>query len=336
LGQIGEEIPEPRKDLIERAQACSRGKAPIQGNPHPIESLPAPEFEDQYLRNSGGWDRLTYSQLEVLLARALLHYGLADDTSLIPAMAQLMRRAVRDLSPDRRAAVYQRVCQTLERHKSPAFYAFIPVLVHETHAQVVATATADFVSMSPTLPDGVPAGFREASGLVRNGTPTSPGGVFGGLVSLGDERFAPDLESLKSYLSPSDIQAAARCDSGFASDAQIRFWLDWAENLMPLAGADDVDSIIGSVASALALIRKRVLTPTVFRCERLFPAHLYDSPSKVIESWTMDEYARIIAPRLYALEAEEPPPKVFSSVLEIWGLPPKARRAERLSQPLIC
>jgi hypothetical protein len=182
---------------------------------------------------------------------------------------------------------------------------------------------------------GKPAGFSEAVTLLRNGAPESPGGVFGGLVSLGDERFRPDLDDLKLHLSARDVQAAARCESGCATDAQIRFWLDWAEELMPLAGDADTDHKIGSVASALALIRKRAVSGSVIRAERLFPAHHYDSPVKILESWGFEEYARLIAPRLYALEDDEPPPKVFSTVLEFWGLPPRARKCDQLSQPTV-
>jgi hypothetical protein len=336
LGYIGAEVPEPSPDLVDRARASSCGRAPLPAAPHPIETLPARQFEARYLQSSGEWDRLTYGQLERLLSRSLLHYGCANNTGLIPAMTRLMYRAVRDLSPERRASVYKGVCETIERQKLLAFYALIPAVVHEPVAEIAATATIDFVSLSPPMPDGIPVGFREAVSLFRSGSPSSSGGVFGGLVSLGDERFRRDLEGLKAHLSPRDIQAAARCDTGFASDAQIRFWLDWAESLIPLAGNGGIDSIIGSVASALARIRKHAVVPTVYRCERLFPVYLYESPSRLIESWSIDEYANIIGPHLYALEADEPPPKVFSSVLEIWGLRPKAREADRRLQPLIC
>jgi hypothetical protein len=120
------------------------------------------------------------------------------------------------------------------------------------------------------------------------------------------------------------------------SDAQIRFWLDWAEELMPLAGEADADDRIGSIASALARIRKGALVPTVVRAERLYPAHHHECPVRAIESWTLEESADRIAPRLYALEADEPPPKVFSHVLKIWGLVPKAPGCDRLPPPLVC
>jgi hypothetical protein len=302
---------------------------------HAIYTLPNDRFEAQYLRDSSRWDCLTSDQLEHLLARSLLHYGMASDTSLIASMSALMRRILRDLSPDRRAAVYAAVSRTLEEHKSPAFYALIPVLVHEPEAEVAATATIDFVSMSPITGNGKPAGLLEAVALVENGAPNSPGGVFGGLVSLGDERFRSELDKTKAHLSPADVQAAARCESGFATDAQIRFWLDWAEELMPLSNDPGAISMIGSAAAALGRIRKRALIPTVFRFERLFPACQHGRPARILESWNLGEYAALIAPRLYALEEDEPPLKVFSCVLEIWGLPPRARKCDRFPQTLV-
>ena len=303
---------------------------------HPIYTLTNDRFEAEYLRDSSRWDSLTSDQLEHLLGRSLVHYGMASDTSLIASMSALMRRVLHELSPDRLAAVYAAVSRTLAEHKSPAFYALIPVLVHEPEAEVAATATIDFVSMSPMTSTGKPAGFLEAVALVRNGAPNSPGGVFGGLVSLGDERFRSELDKAKAHLSPADVEDAARCESGFPTDAQIRFWLDWAEELMPLPDDPDAASMIGSVAAALGRIRQRALIPSVFRSERLFPACQHERPTRILESWSLDEYAALIAPRLYALEEDEPPLKVFSSVLEIWGLPPRARKCDRFPQALVC
>ena len=336
LGHIDADVVEPSPELIERSRSSSRNKPRTPVAPHPLDEMPPEEFENSYLRDFGQWDRLTYGQLERLLRRSLLHYGLANDITLIGAMSTLMRRAVRDLPSDRRSQVYNDVCRTIEDRRLAAFYAFIPVVVHEPEAQIVATAAIDFVSLSPMMDDGRPAGLGECVRLIRDGVPNSPGGVFGGLVSLGDERFRSDLEALKPYLSPRDVQAAARCETGLLSDSQIRFWLDWADEMMPLEGSDDADSMIGSIATALARMRKRVLAPTVIRAERLFPAHHYEVLCKTLESWSLDEYARLIAGRLYALEKGERPPKVFSTVLELWGLRPRATRSKRLSTPLVC
>jgi len=55
-----------------------------------------------------------------------------------------------------------------------------------------------------------------------------------------------------------------------------------------------------------------------------------ESSLKILESWDLDQYARLIADRLYALEAHEPPPKVFSAVLEVWGLGPRAAEHDRV------
>lgn len=330
LGHIDIDVTEPSPEMIERARASSRSKQVRAAYIHPVNDLPPEEFEKRYLRESSEWDRLTSGQLEHLLRRSLLHYGLANDTSLIRPMIPLMHRAVRDLIPERRAAVYRDVCLTIDYHKWPAFCALIPVVVNEPMAHIVGTATIDFVSLSPMSSDGKPAGLQEALRLIRDGTANSVGGVFGGLVALGDERFTPDLDRVKSLLSPDDIHAAARCDTGLPTDSQIRFWLNWAEELMPNAGNRDVDSMIGAVAHALTRIRKRAEEPKVVRRERLFPAYQYECPNRILESWEIDRYAGLIAERLYALERNEPPPKVFSSVLEFWGLPPRAPESDRV------
>jgi hypothetical protein len=105
---------------------------------------------------------------------------------------------------------------------------------------------------------------------------------------------------------------------------------------MPLSDDPDAVSMIGSAAAALGRIRKRASVPTVFRSERLFPACQHGRPTRILESWNLDEYAAQIAPRLYALEEDEPPLKVFSCVLAMWGLPPRARKSDRFPQLLVC
>ena len=48
-----------------------------------------------------------------------------------------------------------------------------------------------------------------------------------------------------------------------------------------------------------------------------------------LKKWDKPEYAKYIAPRLYALEKAETPPKLFSYVLHCWNLPPAAPLEER-------
>jgi hypothetical protein len=107
-------------------------------------------------------------------------------------------------------------------------------------------------------------------------------------VSLGDERFRSELDNIKAHLSPSDVQAAARCESGFPTDAQVRFWLDWAEELMPLADDPDAVSKIGSVAGALGRIRVRALNPYGFSIRATFSS---------VSAWPCDQNSRILEPR---------------------------------------
>jgi hypothetical protein len=69
------------------------------------------------------------------------------------------------------------------------------------------------------------------------------------------------------------------------------------------------------------------------RVPRNLPLEDSTKPIEVLQAWALEEYAAIIAPRLRAVEAREPEPKVMPKVLEAWGIPPvkKAKTRKRRS-----
>jgi hypothetical protein len=290
--------------------------------------LPLPRVE-RYIRDRSQWDGLSSDQFQDLLAQSLCYYGIANDRSLIDPMASLMRRAAIVLSANRREQAYANVREIVRSTGKPLCYALLPAVEHEPVPEIAATATIDFVSLSPMTDKGRPLGLIEALELIRIGAAACPGGIFGGLVAMGDERFRADLERMKPRLSRTDVKGAARCGTDQIWDCEVQFWLDWAEELMPTQDEDETAGMLGLVASALFNVYAHARARDVRRPERQFPANAHREPVKILQSWSLDEYTQLVAPRLYALEEAEHPPKVFSPVLERWGLPPRAPWSER-------
>jgi hypothetical protein len=95
----------------------------------------------------------------------------------------------------------------------------------------------------------------------------------------------------------------------------IDFYLDWLE--------DADEESFGGVAGTLGRMALSPAVPKVLDVERKFPANAPDGrpPVKIINEWTIEEYGRIIEPRLRDLARRESEPRVMPAVLEAWGLP---------------
>ena len=65
--------------------------------------------------------------------------------------------------------------------------------------------------------------------------------------------------------------------------------------------------------------------------KRNYPAQRSKAPIEILHEWKFAEYAATIAPELYALEAAEAPPKLFSYVLREWGLEPRAAEKDQFT-----
>jgi hypothetical protein len=169
--------------------------------------------------------------------------------------------------------------------------------------------------------------------ILAGGGYCNPGAVFAGMVLFGDERTRLYLERTKGLLPRDAVQVAARQNSGFVTDAQVEFWLDWAEELVDQRDPES-EAIFGSVASALALCRRDCRIGKVVRVRRRTPFWKHERTVELLQEWPLDVYAQRIAPRLHALEAAESPPRIFSLVLTEWGLEPRAPLSEQAGRPL--
>jgi hypothetical protein len=144
------------------------------------------------------------------------------------------------------------------------------------------------------------------------------------LIDLGDARFRPFIEQLRAERANEEVRVAATIFSGFAKHDAITLWLDWAEELINVSGT----GLFGSVASAIAIIGSRCRGDVVTEVQRDYP----EGGPRILRRWTKQEYAHLIAPRLYELEAQEDAPKTFSQVLQCWDLPPRAAVKDQMIQ----
>lgn len=92
---------------------------------------------------------------------------------------------------------------------------------------------------------------------------------------------------------------------------------------------DDDQRNFGSCASALILVLEHNIVGRVSAGKRNFPCHKAPQAITREREWTIDEYAEFLATDLYAIEAAESAPRLFSDVLRKWGLKPQAGLLEQ-------
>jgi hypothetical protein len=298
----------------------------LQPNAVPKKRSEAPPYQPrsaaevrEKLHTEQFWQTLRGDALLSFLGNALVLYGAEPKHDDVEALGRLYRHAVENTEAEKRAQLMSGLSR-MPPNSGVSFYVFLPSIVCDPVDGIASTACIDFVSTSPAEPNGQPRALSELENLYRMNSIANPGAVFGALIDLGDARFRRCIEQIKSSRTEAELNAAARIFSGYAKHGAITFWLDWAEQLINHSGS----GLFGTVASALAIIGSRCYEDLVTDTERDFPNGI-----RVLRKWSKKEYAQLIAPRLYALEQQEIPPKTFSKVLECWGLTPNAAKEDQ-------
>lgn len=228
-----------------------------------------------------------------------------------------------------RLELYSGIARIIEKEET-GLNAMMPFLMLETAASVVSTAVLDYV-LFRDAPNGDPLyGAREAIEWIEKHATSNRGAMFGGLITVGDDRIHALLEPLRETMTEDEVNVAVRCRSGFPAVSTFAFWLDWLESLSDR----DSDALFGSVASGLVLLRKGMKTGFFFKGRRPLGAgtavkNLPPRDSEDVVS--IEEMGKMYASRLYSLEANEAPPKVVSQVLLEFGLEPRAALNERFT-----
>ena len=253
--------------------------------------------------------QLESSDFQPFLTCALVAYGRVVDGELIPYLQSLYQRAIEEFPVEARLGMFQEV-ERFVIDRVTTGNAILPFLYMEPDGAIASSATIARLTCAER-PDASDV-MEQMARTFASGGYCNPGAVFAGMVLFGDERTRLYLERIKGLLPPEAVQVAARHNSGFIADAQVQFWLDWAEELVEHRDPES-EGIFGSVASALALCRRQCSVGKVVRVRRRTPFWKHERAIEFLQEWPLDEYARRIAPRLYALETgERPPPGLLS------------------------
>lgn len=123
---------------------------------------------------------------------------------------------------------------------------------------------------------------------------------------------------MRGDLSLEEVNQAVRIRTGFLSAATMEFLLDWMEECR----RDNDDHVFGALAASMVNQLSAARAPEVMTGQRAIPPSAF-SPAiqEHMAAWVpLAVYAEQIAPRLHALDAAEPEPKVMPAVLHAWGL----------------
>ncbi len=304
-------IPEPleNKGIPPKVQSQKRYIAKTS------EDLRATLYQDS-------WDEFTLDQLADVLTSAILLYGKEINMEDIPYIGRLYAAALhRGMDEDTRLFIECTVLDAVDNLKvSPVV--FIPFLVYDPSQPVASKAVIDFISESPYV-DGELYAIKELRPLFKKKTLEKPGMVFGGIVAIGDSELESFLDEIFPTLSVEEVRAAARVHTSFLKHETIQYWLRKATSLA-LREDEESQGKFGSCASALILCLDHDQTKTVVDAKRDFPCSGKESPVNILKSWSIEEYADLLAADFYKIEAEEQAPRLFSAVLRAWGLKPRA------------
>jgi hypothetical protein len=228
-----------------------------------------------------------------------------------------------------RFETYSEVKYDIERGYT-SINALLPFILIDLDTSIVSNATADMAMLGPTVCEDELAWPRTIVSYLEQRMGENRGAIFGGLVSLGDRRVNALLDTVKWTFTDTDVITAARCWSGFPTLAAFEFWLSWLEELMAKGMGES--ALFGACASALPLILDRTHVEYVTDVERNFGYGYLDnrtSAMRIIDRHSIGEVGVRFAARLYALEAQEQPPKLISHVLDRYGLDSMASEEDR-------
>lgn len=222
------------------------------------------------------------------------------------------------LEQEERLKLLEALIVRIESERSDASPLAAPAL-QDPDPRIASSAALAYITLSPPVDGDVTAAARVLVECVKLGRAESPGGVFAGILAVGDRRIVRYLFTERGALRREDIPHFAKTKTGFVHAASVEFWIDWLDTLP----GDLQDLFFGRVAAGLVNERMDAVLPFVDDIERVYPAWLApEMPIRVLRSWTLSAYAQHIAPRLRAIREKEEEPRVMDDVMWEWGVYP--------------
>ena len=265
--------------------------------------------------------------LDDIVLCEILRYGIYNDAEMIVSLQQLYSDRFAQVPIERRSEVYRHVVGMVENVDFVSCNAFLPFIAEDDDTTIVSTAVIDYVSLAPLTDNDPMSRPRGIVGMIESGMLENEGAAFGALLHIGDPRVCKLIWPLRDTLDHDSINEVVKCQTGLISSSTVDFYIDWLEGME----GDIRDGQFGLVASGLALLKKKFAVEEVFTGLRPFPFTKTMSMEEIrslAKPVPFADYQKRIAPRLYALEHSEPPPRVMPSVLIEWGLEPHTDPSE--------
>ena len=255
----------------------------------------------------------------------IIRYGVFNDSAMIGPLGNLYQTLVLpNLSEERRWKIYRQIVEVIDNLDTVSINSLLPFIAEEPSKRIVSSAVIDYVCLRPLSKNDEMSGAKDIIGMIQSATLKNSGAAFGGLLHLGDARICKLLWHIRDELSQDEISVAVTCTTGFLYAATVEFEIDWMEAL----DGDIKDGLFGILASGLALQFKNNQYDAALTGYRQFPTKKNATEADIKKARALakpisvSEYTKKIAPRLYALERTEPPPRVMPQVLSTWGLKP--------------
>jgi hypothetical protein len=243
-----------------------------------------------------------------------LRYGVVDDPHQLPALTDLYDKLFMQAEPERRMEIYQRLRAIVTQLGGPSAGSVAPYMLLDTDIGIVSSATSDYASFGTLIDNDPMTRPREIVGMIRQGTPRNSAAVVGGLLVLGDPRVCELVRPLCDTIDDGEVATVSKCWSGFTAKCVVEFYLDWLDRLID--SGEDSSRRFGHISAGL----KRLAMSRGFGDGlRPFP---YEEDSPDFFDLDPDDFAASIAERLYAVERRETPPRLTSSIIEMFGLAP--------------
>jgi hypothetical protein len=264
------------------------------------------------------WPDLAPSQLARLTELAIFIYGRTGERELLDSMPDFYPHFAERVRVGERREVFARL-STYAREQEVRRDALYPFLLCEDDPEIVSQAAHDLALYhQPTAAD-LPDGPEHVLGLVLNGGLINPGAALAGLLQLGDPDVCARIATLRPILATRELNHTllqlVTCADAPVHLATVLFYVDWLESL----DRDDKSHAFGHVASALVILRRNA-GEVVIDGRRRFPVPNDSSSPYLPGMRVLDirEVTRMIVPRLEALAANEPAPRIVPRVLEAW------------------
>lgn len=193
-------------------------------------------------------------------------------------------------------------------------------LAAEPDPPTAATAVLDMVHLTPLI-DADPLNGVVLVARLFEEMEDHRVAIVMGLLLLGDRRVLPVLHGLWERLDGKQKNDVLQARSGFGYASTVVF-------LLKRLRREQDEGLFGQLAAALyRLPQETEAGPRpgeILDVERRLPSStLEDEPTVILlQSWTIAEYGRMIAPELRALAQQESEPRVLPYVMAVWGIAP--------------